>query len=404
MAVPYFFSWCNGSSKKLPRKDPLFRKTYFYAKGENTKQIPEFRRDVYFPIDNPENIAVIHYIGDSTLSVPGPHGNSMKQTKLFCRTKPSVAKKIVTEVEEKAPHKVYKQMIAEHNVINEATDKPRNVKQVQNIKAASASAKRISRDAIMNTHEIAYEENGFIWHITTYPDVAVVMGQKEILELLTEAISWNRSGMLLSYDTTFCLGEFYVSPLLFRCSVFEENPVVPAMFLFHERKHQSVHELFFSIFTEQVKRTAGLPIVVDMEPGIVGAIHGKTSLHLAGCWRHMEKDVSRKLIADGVPQSQRVKIIDDLYVLLRSKSQREYNEHLNRCTNEWSPAFKTFFMDNVNSKMSHFGHWNIQSKFGQFFTENGITTNQIIIINQRVLIGYLRTSKTGKKHQSIASS
>ena len=33
-------------------------------------------------------------------------------------------------------------------------------------------------------------------------------------------------------------------------------------------------------------------------------------------------------------------------------------------------------MDNVNSKMSHFGHWNIQSKFGQFFTENGITTNQ----------------------------
>ena len=128
-----------------------------------------------FPIDNPENIAVIHYIGDSTVSVMGPHGNSMKQTKLFFCTKPSVAKKIVTEVEEKAPHKVYKQMIAEHNVINEATDK-----QVQNIKAASASAKRISGDAIMNTHEIAYEENGFIWHIKRiFHGVMVRIGKVE---------------------------------------------------------------------------------------------------------------------------------------------------------------------------------------------------------------------------------
>ena len=160
------------------------------------------------------------------------------------------------------------------------------------------------------------------------------MGQKEILELLTEVISWNKSGMLLSYDTTFCLGEFYVSPLLFR--------------YWSSRKIQLFQQCSFfmkgstRVFTNcssqylRNKSKAGLPIVVDMEPGIVG----KTSLHLAGCWRHMKKDVSRKLIADGVPQSQRVKIINDLYVLLRSKSQREYNEHLNRCTNEWSPALK----------------------------------------------------------------
>ena len=105
--------WTNASSKKLPRKDPIFKKAYFYAKGEDGKAINEFRKDVYFPIDNPENIAIIHYIGDDQMSVTGKHGNSLKQTKLFFRTKPSVLKRIAEEVEENVPHKVYKKMVTE---------------------------------------------------------------------------------------------------------------------------------------------------------------------------------------------------------------------------------------------------------------------------------------------------
>ena len=40
----------------------------------------------------------------------------------------------------------------------------------------------------------------------------------------------------LSYDTAFQLGDFYVSPLLFRHIVFKEEPCILAMFLIHERK------------------------------------------------------------------------------------------------------------------------------------------------------------------------
>ena len=202
--------------KKLPRKDPVFGKSYFYAKGEDLKPIKDFRKDVYFPIDNQENIALVHYIGNENLSIPGPHGNSLKQTRLFFRTKPSVVKRIAEEVEDHVPHKIYKQLITEQPElpVNEATDRPRNVKQIANIRAAKTTELRISRDAIMNLHEMAYEENGFIWHITTYPDLIVLCGLKEVLDLLTETLSWSRVDTLLSYDTTFCLGEFYVSPPL----------------------------------------------------------------------------------------------------------------------------------------------------------------------------------------------
>ena len=71
--------------------------------------------------------------------------------------------------------------------------------------------------------------------------------------------------MLLSYDTAFCLGEFYFSPLLFKRVIFDKLPVMPVLFLISERKLKEVHETLFKIFTSYVKRTTDIPIVVDME-------------------------------------------------------------------------------------------------------------------------------------------
>lgn len=378
MDIFFFIRWSNGSSKQLPRKSPVYRKTYFYAKGPDGKALKDFRKDVYFPINNPDHIAVLHYIGNDKISMPGNHGNSLKQTKLFFRTKPSVMKRMAEEVQSEVPHKIYKKMITEESEspINEATDRPRNVKQLSNIKASQLAQQRISRDAIMNLHEMAFEENGFIWHITTYPDLVVICGQQEILTVLSETIAWNRAGVLLSYDTTFCLGEFYVSTLLFRCSVFEENPTVPSLFLFHERKHQSVHELLFSIFTKLIKRTAGLPIVVDMEQGIVNAIKTKTGLAVAGCWRHLREDVQRKMISVGIPLQVRNEIVDNVYSLLRSKSADAYSKQLEDFTKQWPEVITDYFMQNINGRIEHYVHWSIHPKFNKYITEHGITTNQ----------------------------
>ena len=89
-----------------------------------------------------------------------------------------------------------------------------------------------------NFHEIGYDIPGFIWKITTYLDLICVCGLREILEELEKVVALKAtSGMqLLSYDTAFQLGDFYVSPLIFRHTVFKERPCIPAMFLIHERK------------------------------------------------------------------------------------------------------------------------------------------------------------------------
>ena len=77
-------------------------------------------------------------------------------------------------------------------------------------------AKRISQDSLYNLHEISYDLPQFVWFIQTFPDLICVCGIKEILDqfdrvLLVDSVN----PQLLSYDTTFQLGGFYVSSLLF---------------------------------------------------------------------------------------------------------------------------------------------------------------------------------------------
>jgi len=58
----------------------------------------------------------------------------------------------------------------------------------------------------------------------------------EIVDLFRELCATDSQSQVhvLSYDTSFCLGDFYLSPLLFRHTDFEPAPVVPLAYLLHE--------------------------------------------------------------------------------------------------------------------------------------------------------------------------
>ena len=180
-----------------------------------------------------------------SISKPAPHGNCLKQTKLFSRTKPSAIREFESKVQKEQAHKVYKEEISKQTDRDEILSRPRNVKQLQNLKSKLSGQSRLSRDAILNTHTIAYEEPNFVWKLTTVPDLLVICGMEAMLDELKQLLKKPNPSQMLSYDTTFCLGDFYVSPLLFRHTMFEENPVMPVLFMFHERKYQEHHEELF---------------------------------------------------------------------------------------------------------------------------------------------------------------
>ena len=61
-----------------------------------------------------------------------------------------------------------------------------------------------------------------------------------MLEELKQRMKKQNPSQTLSYYTMFCLGEFYVSSLLFRHVMFEENPDQ----FKQEKKTETAHEHF----------------------------------------------------------------------------------------------------------------------------------------------------------------
>ena len=69
---------------------------------------------------------------------------------------------------------------------------------------------------------------------------------QEVLEEFDRVLLLGSSEQLLSYDTTFQLGDSYVSPLLFHHTLFLEYPSIPAFFLSMNASLQKSTESFFS--------------------------------------------------------------------------------------------------------------------------------------------------------------
>ena len=115
------------------------------------------------------------------------------------------------------------------------------MKQLRNLRYQQLQQSRISKDDLYNLHKIAYDVSGFVWKIITFPALVCIFGLKEILEEFDKVLQPEHGSQFLSYDTTFQLGDFYVSTLLFRHIVFKEQPCIPAMFLIHERKLMETH-------------------------------------------------------------------------------------------------------------------------------------------------------------------
>ena len=125
---------------------------------------------------------------------------------IIFRTKPSVVEieNMTKEVEHHKAHKVYKELVCQNTEGHDAVSKLRNVKQLQNARAKVQNDIRWSKDTIVNTHELAYAHPDFIWHITTLPDLTVLCGEQEMIDLLQD--------IALTKDNRVTLHSFFFQP------------------------------------------------------------------------------------------------------------------------------------------------------------------------------------------------
>jgi len=139
---------------------------------------------------------VIVYTADKTVAAQFPHGNASNNRNYVC-TQPHVLHDIRNSGS-KSCKNIYQSMITTAATI--VTAAPRDLEQIWNTKIIRNNA-WLSRNALYNLHEFAYEYSNFIHRILTFPDLSVY--NPEMMNNLTDddALKYNK----LSYHKQVAL-------------------------------------------------------------------------------------------------------------------------------------------------------------------------------------------------------
>ena len=280
----------------------------------------------------------------------------------------------------KDPSLHYKEKVAASNVpyTHEATMKPRNPQQVKNAQAQARKKKRHTQDDLFNLVELTLDLKDFTHMLFLVPELGVVLAHRAMLQECRAVLSTRgHQQQLLSYDTTYNLGDFYVSPLLFRHTLFEDAPVMPVAFLIHEKRTQFAHEIFMDFIAKEVPEIKGAPLVTDGEDNIVRAIANRLpQINHLRCWNHLQSAARYWLRKHGATPSDCSVYMRDLKALLMSPSEEQYRQQYRVISQRWSQPFLDYFNRQIDPEVtSSAGRW-ILEPLGVYNGYSGVTTNQ----------------------------
>ena len=383
------YIWVSVAGYGFPKKQKSFwTKLYYISTGVgDTAGNSNFIRKAYFFKDRPDwPYVLIQYLGNHSVFVQRPHGNS-KNSVPYRRTCKSVLTGIRNQTSASGMGvggnvaKTYaKEQAGDHvAAAHQGILNPRNSEQVRNIVKSEKRKFKVSHDEMFSTVQVAHQLNDYVHECNYYPDLKIVAGSKEILDELNDLLTLESDEpVVLSYDTTFNIGNYFVSPLVFRHVMFKDGKTIPAAFLIHDRKNRLTHETFFRTVTALVPNLEKMktPIITDREMAIYSAIQKVApNLTILFCWNHLRRDLKRYLEKQKATSDDKLVYSCDFLALLQCDSLAAFEETETRLKPKWSLAMIEYFDKHYrNDIMSHSAKWILDSA-GVSRGKNGITNN-----------------------------
>ncbi len=370
------YRWYNAGCDRLPRRAPTMYKRKFQALTNDGPTLG-FKRVAYTACESSEYI-VVQYLGDETLAESLPHGNVKdgEDARPFQRTTPSVLTRLAQQTSSQKPSVVHKTACT---ATTDVTEFPRDYKQVRNLRDRVQAGKRLTADGLSNLHEIAYDIPDFVWLINTFPDIVVVAGRELMLQQMNKLLNARsqQNIQLLSYDTTFNFGEFYLSVLLFRGVCFRENPVFPVLFMLHERKQRKTHQKFVEILAEHVPaiNSSNVVLVTDGEEAFNVFESAFPKLNKVFCWNHILGAAKDWLHKHGATSTDIAVYTEHIKTLLHEPTIELYNEAYIEKAKLWSQPFKEYFSAEIHPHMGTKLGRVILEQLNVYNPRSGITQN-----------------------------
>ena len=218
------------------------------------------------------------------------------------------------------------------------------------------------------------EPQDFISGLCIYPNVIMQMSAQPLMESLESLM---RRTVTLHYDTVFNMGDFYLSTLLFRHSVFKGQPVVPFAFLVHTRRFIDDHVRFMETICQSSPclTSKKMVIVTDREFDFSSVF--PLSQHVF-CWNHVERDLHFYLKQKANCTGHEISYFANIFKqLMQEPTEVEFN----RCWSNYKDkdAFQSnktvcnYFETKLLPAFKH--NSSIWVNAGISHPENGITNN-----------------------------
>ena len=280
---------------------------------------------------------------------------------------------------------IYQQIVNEDeggpwHVINT----PRNQNQIKNFKKEVDRQFRISHDAFFNTYQLCYqlqfkdrkgESKDFLRHFQIYPTVCIHLIPHPLLENLEVLLKVSSHPVILHYDTVFNMGDFYLSTLVCRNSIFQKDPITPVAFFIHSRRLKEDHLLFMKSLRHSLPLLASkrLLIVTDREFDFSGVF--PLCLN-AFCWNHLERDLHFYLKNANCKPSEISFYANAFKALMIEESEEDFNTAWISVKNTFtnSTVLQYFEQKLLPAFKEHSSIWKLRD-MGVSNPENGLTNN-----------------------------
>jgi len=255
---------------------------------------------------------------------------------------------------------------------------PRNKGQLTYFKGLEPNAKNIGWDPLAAIHELAYQLEGYVWSITTFPNLLISFGCPRF----SEEIARSCEDILISYDTTINLGDLYMSFVVIKADYLVEEPSIPLGFIIHDRKCETVHEEFLHQFSQRFKPRARCKVVIvtDGDDALSNAVEKvcPASWTHVTCWIHILTDVEvwLKRVHASDAEIQRYK--RNVQEVLQCYTLAELTIKEDTFRSKWSTAFVTYYDVHISKR--------IRRSFSGYLLEVGlkgssVTTNMSESLN-----------------------
>ncbi|CAF1227020.1 unnamed protein product, partial [Didymodactylos carnosus] len=186
---------------------------------------------------------------------------------------------------------VYKTMVGQST-----TESPRDLVQVSHYRQRVLDNNRLSHDELLNVLILTRELSDFIKIFNVAPRLNLVLMHDAAYELFGYLLVKTGSVVPLYYDTTFDIGDYYVSILTYTNTLFVEEPIIPLAVLLHETKEQECHDELIKTLHKYKQIETKCVLITDGEWALQNSFTDVfLALQTLRCHNHSEKDMKKWL-------------------------------------------------------------------------------------------------------------